>query len=101
MCWHYGNLCLQETTTWLHHNSYMRLDMPKALIVSQLQQLHEDAAAFPLPIRVDVFEAGQGGEQDSTNTCCPHSQMSKYRTAQPGFCQPQAVRELSDRGSGV
>jgi hypothetical protein len=59
--WH--NFCLQDSTAWMRHGSNMRVDMPKALIVSQLPLLHKDATAFPLPIRLGVFEASKDGEQ--------------------------------------
>lgn len=60
---------LQESTTWLFQHSYMYLEMPKSLIVSQLPQLHQDADAFPLPIRLTVFEASTDGEQEPRDIC--------------------------------
>ena len=58
------NLCLQESTTWKSTGPNMRLDLPKSLIISQLPQLHHNAAAFPLPIRLGLFETSKDGEQD-------------------------------------
>jgi hypothetical protein len=85
-------LCLQESTTWWPLGTNMRLDMPKALIVSQLPQLHQDPDAFPLPIRLDVFESSQVGE---LNRHLLPTQPDEHCTAQHGFCQLQAVSALS------
>ena len=100
LCYHCHNFCFQETTTWLLKGFNMRVDVPKALIVSQLPLMHKDAAAFPLPIRLELFKASQDGEQDSTDTCCTHSLMS---TAPPsmGSWQLHAVPQLDSGGSRV